>query len=177
MMALMRVLPPTVLAVLALAAAAEARTITHGTIHVGRGAEGIELDMTRAQVIGAAGNPLMENGLGTMSYASESSNGIFDVYRYQDTKRVRMLVIAFPHSTGWHLGNGISVFKAGAVGKLMDRYGKRLKRRYDQTADFRLYYLKSRLHGRPVETQFQVPRFSRSALVEDIFVLFTDRPA
>src|SRR5438270_14033336 len=104
---------PTLLVLLALAVPATARTITHGTIHVGRGAEGISLDMTRAQVIAAAGNPLMENALGTMSYAPESSNGIFDVYRYQDTRRVRMLVIAFPRSSGWHLGNGISVFRPG----------------------------------------------------------------
>ena len=162
---------------LAIATPAAARSITHGTIHVGRGAEGIELDMTRKQVVAVAGNPLMENPLGTMSYAPESANGIFDVYRYQDTKRVRMILIAFPRSTGWHLGNGLSVFKAGAVGKLIDHYGTRLKKRYDQTADFRVYYLRSTLKGRPVETQFQVPRFSRTALVEDIYILFTDRAA
>ena len=157
-------------------AIAAATSITHGTIHVGRGAEGIELDMTRKQVVAAVGNPLEENGQGVMFYAPQSK-GIFDVYRYQDTKRVRMLVIAFPRSTGWHLGNGISVFTAGAVGRLIDHYGTRLKKRYDQTADFRIYYLRSTLKGRPVETQFQVPRFSRTALVEDVFVLFTDRPA
>ena len=165
------------LATLAVTAPAAARTITHGTIHVGRGAAGVELDMTRAQVIAAAGMPLDENPLGTMSYAPESSGGIFDVYRYQDTKRVRMLVIAFPHSSGWHLGNGLPVFKAGAVGKLIDRYGTRLKKRYDPNEDFRIYYLKGKLGGRPVETQFQVPRFSRHALVEDVFVMFTDRAA
>ena len=165
------------LAVLALAAPAAARTITHGAIHVGRGAAGAELDMTRAQVVAALGNPLEDNPLGTMSYAPQSSGGIFDVYRYQDTKRVRMIVVAFPHSSGWHLGNGLPVFQAGAGGKLIDHYGTRLKKRYDRNEDFRIYYLKSRLKGRPVETQFQVPRFSRSALVEDVFVLFTDRAA
>jgi hypothetical protein len=127
-------------------------------------------------VVAALGMPLDENGLGTMFYGPESK-GIFDVYRYQDTKRVRMILISSPRSTGWHLGNGISVFKPGAVGRLIDRYGTRLKKRHEVAFDFRLYYLRSTLKGRPVETQFQVPRFSRKALIEDVFVMFTDRPA
>ena len=159
-------------AVLVCAAPAAARSISHGTIHVGRGAEGAELDMTHQQVVAAIGNPLSENGLGTMFYARQSK-GIFDVYRYQDTKRVRMIVVSFYKSTGWHLGNGLPVFTAGAVGKLIDHYGSRLRKRNVVAEDFRIYYLKSTLNGRPVETQFQVPRFSRNALVEDVFVLFT----
>ena len=170
-------LAATGLAALALAAPAFAGRISHGTIHVGRGAAGVELDMSRAQVVAAAGDPLMENSLGTMSYMPETANGIFDVYRYQDTRRVRMIVVAFPRSRAWHLGNGLPVFSPGAVGRLIDHYGTRLHRRRDVEADFRIYYLRGTLNGRPVETQFQVPRFSRSALVEDVFVLFTDRAA
>ena len=54
---------------------AAVRSITHGTINVGRGAEGVKLDMTRGQVIATIGMPLDENPLGTMSYAPESANG------------------------------------------------------------------------------------------------------
>ena len=68
-------------ALAAVAASSPARTLSSGVITVGHGVKGAELGMNRPQVVRKLGRPNMENGFGTMSYGSDRSNTIFDVYR------------------------------------------------------------------------------------------------
>ena len=79
-----------------------------GLVTVGRGAAGVTLGMTRAQVIARLGRPLKERG--PMSYENlppgkigpNTPHGEFDLYLANG--RVRMIVIS-PHA-GWHLRTG-----------------------------------------------------------------------
>jgi hypothetical protein len=155
---------------IALAAApAAARRVEAGTIHPGRGAAGVRLDMTRAQVVRRLGRPLADNGM-VLSYA-RPAHGIFDVYRDGATGRVRMLIIA-GHDRGWRLADGTAVFAPGAVRHLKARYGARLKRVTDPQTGDRMYVLWDRYHHRRVRTEFYVNHFGAHALVRDVFLLF-----
>jgi hypothetical protein len=167
------------LAVAAIACpSAQAAAIDHGRITVGRGAAGARLDMTRAQVIHKLGVPVAENANGLMSYQPDGASGIFDVYRYLDTKRVRMFVLAGFHGRSWRLADGNAIFARRSIARLYRHYGTRVHRVHDATTDDRTYVIKSTYRHRPVETQFLVDRFSRTkARVLDVFILFTDRGA
>jgi hypothetical protein len=164
---------------LAITLATAAVAVNHGTITVGRGAAGARLDMTHAQVVAKLGPPLAENGNGVMSYRPETANSIFDVYRYlQRPRHVRMFILAGFTGQSWKLRDGNAIFARHSIARLYKHYGKRVHRRHDAVTDDRMYVIKSRYKHRPVETQFEVDRFSRSkARVLDVFILFTDRPA
>jgi len=166
------------LAALLTAAPAHAGPVTHGTIVVGRGAAGARLDMTRAQVIAKLCAPEDENGNGVLFYEPDSANRIFDVYRDLDPpKHVRMFIIAGFHGQSFKLADGNAIFARRSIARLYKRYGTRVRRAHDDTGD-RWYFIKSRYHHRPVETQFHVDRFSRkNARVLDVFILFTDKGA
>ena len=169
----MRLLALTLAA--ALAPAAHAGEIDHGTITVGRGVRGAKLDMTRTQVVDKLGRPIAANGPGVMSYL-RPSNGIFDVYRYRDTKRVRMFIVS-ARGRGFKLRDGNHVFVRGAIDRLYDHYGSRVRPFRDPVNGDSFYVIDSRYHGRPVETRFEVNRLSRKrALVRNLIILFTDRP-
>jgi hypothetical protein len=176
MMYRVRTLLALTLGAAALAAPAQAKEVTHGTIVVGRGAAGARLDMTRAQVIDKLGAPESENGNGVMVYEKDGSSHIFDVYRHLDPpKHVRMFIIAGFHGRSWKLRDGNAVFARHAIARLYAHYGKRVHRVHDVTSDDRYYTIKSRYRHRPVETQFHVDRFGRNrARVLDVFLLFTD---
>jgi hypothetical protein len=157
--------------------ATAAVAVSHGTITVGRGAAGARLDMTRAQVIGKLGTPSYENANGLMSYQPTSADRIFDVYRYLDTKRVRMFILAGFRGQSWKLRDGNAIFARHSIARLYHHYGKRVHRVHDDTGD-RWYAIKGHFRHRPVVTEFHVDRFSRSkARVLDVFILFTDRAA
>jgi hypothetical protein len=154
------------------ASAAESRAIHGGTVAVGRGAAGARLDMTRAQVVAKLGRPLAANGESVMSY-ERPARGIFDIYRYSDTKRVRMMIIS-SRGHAWKLGDGNAIFAAGAIGRLYHRYGHRLHRFRDPVTGDKYYVVHSTYHHRPVESRFEVNRF-KHGLVRNLFILFTDR--
>jgi hypothetical protein len=157
--------------------ATAAVAVGHGTITLGRGAAGARLGMTRAQVVDKLGKPSYENANGLMSYQPTEANSIFDVYRYLDTKRVRMFILAGFTGQSWKLRDGNAIFARHSIARLYKHYGKRVHRAHDDTGD-RWYAIKGRFHHRPVVTEFHVDRFSRSkARVLDVFILFTDRPA
>ena len=164
------------LALLVTPAPAHAEPVTHGTIVVGRGAAGARLDMTRTQVIAKLGAPEDENGNGVLFYEPDSANRIFDVYRDLDPpKHVRMFIIAGFHGQSFKLADGNAIFARRSIARLYKHYGTRVRRAHDDTGD-RWYFIKSRYHHRPVETQFHVDRFSRKkARVLDVFILFTDK--
>jgi hypothetical protein len=158
------------------AAPATAKPVMGGTILVGRGAAGARLDMTRAQVIAKLGAPEDENGNGVLFYEPDGSDRIFDVYRHLDPpKHVRMFIIAGFRGKSFKLADGNAIFARRSIARLYKHYGKRVHRAHDDTGD-RWYFIKSRYHHRPVETQFHVDRFSRKkARVLDVFILFTDK--
>jgi hypothetical protein len=152
----------------------QARPIHRGTIIVGRGAAGARLDMTRHQVVAKLGRPVAANGEGVMSY-ERPARGIFDIYRYADSKRVRMIIVA-SHGRAWRLRDGNAIFAKAAIDRLYQRYGHRVHRVRDPRTGDAYYVIRSIYHHRPVETKFEVNRFSRKrALVRNLFILFTDR--
>jgi hypothetical protein len=144
-----------------------------GVVIVGRGAAGVTLGMTRAQVIARLGRPLKERGV--MSYENLPSgkisprtpHGIFDLYLANG--RVRMIVIS-PHS-GWHLSDGTHIFGSGVIARLMHRYGRRLKPTRIEDGE-RLYRITERYLGRTVWTEFYVEHFDANASVYGFDMLF-----
>jgi hypothetical protein len=159
---------------LALALAALAAPISHGTITVNRGIAGARLGMTRAQVVSHLGKPLSENGNGVMSYEPDSTaKGIFDVYRAQDTGRVRLFILAGMKGDAWRLGDGNPIFAKGGIDRLYTHFGTRVHKLNDKSDGSLYYYVKGRYRGRAVRTSFQVDRFSRKqARVLDVYVNF-----
>jgi hypothetical protein len=169
------VLTACALAAAALAASpAASRPIHGGTIVVGRGAAGARLDMTREQVVARLGPPVGASGESVMSYERPAA-GIFDIYRYSDTKRVRMMIVSSQRRE-WKLRDGNAIFTAGAIGRLYRHYGRRLHRFRDPITGDAYYVIHSTYHHRPVQTKFEVNHFSRKhGLVRNLFILFTDR--
>jgi hypothetical protein len=146
--------------------------ITSGVITVGRGANGVRLGMSRAQVIAKLGTPAYENASGYMQYVGDSAraNAMFDVYRDggASSTHVRMLGIA---GAGFRLSDGNHVFAAGGLGRLRSRFGARLK--FHQSSDGTLtYQLAGRFKGRRVQTDFDVTGPAADARVLDVFILF-----
>ena len=141
-------------------------------ITVGHGANGVELGMSRAQVVKKLGRPTAENGLGTLSYGSDSAHVIFDVYRLLDPPHtVRQFVISSPRNSHFLLQDGNRIFIKGGVRRLSDRYGKALTfHRFDDGTPY--YELVSKLHGKRVLTDFETDRRSLDAYVLDVFVVF-----
>ncbi len=160
---------------LCLPASAGATTapITSGVITVGRGANGVRLGMTRAQVIAKLGTPAYENGNGYMQYVGDSprANAMFDVYRAGggSSTHVRMLGIA---GAGFRLSDGNPVFAAGGLARLRSRYGARLKFHRSSDGTF-TYELAGRFKGRRVHTDFDVTGPAPDARVLDVFILFS----
>jgi hypothetical protein len=155
------------LAVLAAGApSVSARTITGGTITVGRGADGVTLGMTRAQTIHRLGRPVAENQNGVMSYGG--AQNIFDIYR-KFTRRVRQFVIA---QGSFRLSDGNRIFAPGGLRRLKRRYGQRLK--FHTFEDGSPYYeVVTHLNGRKVLNDFETDRRSiRTGRVLDVFILF-----
>jgi hypothetical protein len=154
------------------AASASAHTITSGVITVGRGANGVELGMTRAQVTGKLGRPNAENRLGTLTYGSDTANVIFDLYRLIDPPHtVREFVIASPHDAHFRLSDGNRIFTKGGLRRLAKRYGKALKfHRFDDGSPY--YELVTRFHGKTVKTAFPTDKRGLGAYVEDVFIAF-----
>lgn len=144
-----------------------------GVIIVGRGAAGVTLGTTRAQVIARLGRPLKERG--PMSYENlppgkispKTPHGMFDLYLANG--RVRMIVIS-PHS-GWHLSDGTHIFGSGVIARLMHRYGRRLKPTRIEDGE-RLYRITERYLGRTVWTEFYVEHFGANASVYGFDMLF-----
>jgi hypothetical protein len=144
-----------------------------GVVSVGRGAAGVTLGMTRAQVIARLGRPLSERG--AMSYESylpgknspRTPHGMFDLLLANG--RVRMIVIS-PHY-GWHLSDGIHIFASGAIARLMHRFGRRLKPTRIEDGE-RAYRITGRYLGRVVWTEFYVERFEADATVYGFDMLF-----
>ena len=160
------------LAAVALAAvlpATATAVVTKGTVTPNRGAKGIRLGMTRAQVVAKLMQPVYKNANGFMQYGPNSQPSIFDVYLDVGTTpdRVRLLGIA---GSGFCLaGGGPCLGVAGAVGKLKARYGTALKVVQLEDGE-RVYRLTGTLGGCDVFTDFTPVRFRPSSRILMVFI-------
>jgi hypothetical protein len=140
--------------------------INVGTFTVNRGAVGVRLGMTRAQVIAKLGQPLSETQFGTMSYASGSR--ILDIYLDTSVtpKRVRLFVIS---GRRYCTVSGICAFEKGGVGDLMNQYGSRLvpKTNPDGLA---CYQVVGSFQGRDVFTSFTVIAHKPGSRFINVFI-------
>jgi hypothetical protein len=150
-----------------LAAQSASATVERGRITPNRGAKGITLGMTRAQVVGRLGQPLFQNQNGYMEY---SRNNLFDVYVdvSPTPKRVRLIGISGPN---FCFGGGVCMFARGAVGELKDRYGSALKVVRLESGE-RVYRLTGMYRGCEVFTDFSPERLRRSARIIMTFIGF-----
>jgi hypothetical protein len=152
------------------AAAPLTKGVYGGVIRVGRGAAGVTLGMTRAQVIARLGRPFKEIKNRYMAYENSpprNPHGLFDLLL--EHSRVRMFVIS-PNS-GWRLADGIHIFASGSIERLMHRFGHRLRPTRIEDGE-RLYRITERYLGRTVWTEFYVARFGSKASVYGFDILF-----
>jgi hypothetical protein len=131
---------------LALAPAA-AGAVERGTIFVNRGAAGVTLGMTRAQVVARLGQPLYQNTHGYMQY---SKNNLFDVYLNTATKRVRLIGVS---GARFCTSGGVCMFRAGGLAKLKMQYGAALKKKVAPDGEV-TYEVGGKLGGKRVFTSF-----------------------
>jgi hypothetical protein len=125
-------------------------SVGSGTIHVGQGAAGVTVGMTRAAVVAKLGKPVYQNANGYMQYAKSSGDDLFDVYLNTATKRVRLIGISGKH---FCTAAGICMFRNGGIAKLKAQYGKALK--YLATEDgSKVYQVNGRFGGKKVFTAF-----------------------
>ncbi|HEY7003640.1 MAG TPA: hypothetical protein VH281_05110 [Gaiellaceae bacterium] len=131
------------------AASAALAVVTEGTIRQNRGAAGIRLGMTRAEVVKKLGQPLFENANGYMQYGPDNRPILFDVYR-GGHNRVRLLGISGRH---FCLASGTCMRERFGLRKLRHEFGERLKTVHTETGET-VYVLRSRFHGRRSFTSF-----------------------
>ncbi|MGD0167426.1 MAG: hypothetical protein ABSC51_09075 [Gaiellaceae bacterium] len=145
-------------------ACAAAAIVDQATIIVNKGAGGVTLGMTRAQVVAVLGKPLYENSYGYMQY---SSKNLFDVYRSGSrTGRVDMLGISGPR---FCLRNGICMLRRNNVAALKQKFGKRLT--FHKLSDGTLFYrVSGSFQGRRSYTEFDVDGPNRPARIIMIWV-------
>lgn len=136
-----------------LVAAPLTKGIHTGVIVVGRGAAGVRLGMTRAQVVARLGRPFNENSNGFMDYSGRGSPGLFDLYL--TAGRVTLIVVDGAPHQGWRLADGNHIFDSGGFARLRHRYGSRLKLTRLDHVEW-VYRIASRLNGRTVWTDFSV---------------------
>jgi hypothetical protein len=147
-------------------AGAAAQPIESGRIAVGRGVHGVTLGMTRAQVVARLGRPISQNAIGYMEY---SEKHLFDVYVRRGTpKRTDLISAAGP---GFCLSGGICSLTKGSLKRLVGRFGERLDvELYPEDADAPDYVIRSRFHGRPVNTAFS---HGRGQIVQ-VYIAYAD---
>jgi hypothetical protein len=125
--------------------------INAATFNTNRGAAGVTLGMTRAQVVAKLGQPLSQSLGGAMTYATGSR--IFDVYLDQGSpRRVRMIILS---GKRYCTASGICMLTVGGVGDLLDQFGSRLKPKTNPDG-LECYQITGRFRSRAVFTSFTV---------------------
>lgn len=151
----------------ALVATSATAAVTRAAFTPNRGAAGVKLGMTRAQVITRLGQPIAESDFGALSYGSGAR--IFDVYLDQrHPRRVRMLGIS---GRNYCTAGGICTRRAGGVGKLKARYGSKLVQKTNPDG-LKCFQLVGTFAGKPVFTSFTVGGFAASSRILMVFVLY-----
>jgi hypothetical protein len=156
------------LAFLVVTLAADA-AVSKGTITPSRGAAGVTLGMTRAQVVARLGQPIFQNQHGYMQYAPDSGP-LFDVYLDASAtpRRVRLIGIS---GRRFCFPGGPCLHAAGGVGNLRTKYGTRLKLAKLETGE-RVYRLSGAYRGCKTFTDVTPGRFRRSARLIQVFIGF-----
>ncbi len=151
-------------AALALPAAGSA-VVERGTITPNRGARGVTLGMTRAQVVALLGKPVYKNQHGYMEYSKQN---LFDLYLDVSTSpdRVRLIGISGPR---FCFAAGFCMYDEGAVGKLKTAYGSALKVVRLEDGE-RVYRLRGTFEGCDVFTDFSPERFKSSSRIMMVFI-------
>lgn len=155
----MRLIALVWLVLLALPAGAAA-AVEEGTVAVNRGAAGILLGMTRAEVVATLGEPLYENDYGYMEY---SEDNLFDLYRRGG--KVDLIGMSGPR---FCTKDGICCLKRH-VGKLQTKFGSRLRLETAEDGS-QSWVVRGRVAGKRVFTAFDVDGPGRGARILMIWV-------
>ncbi len=123
-------------------------TVNHGTITVSRGAAGVTLGMTRAQVIAKLGRPSYQNANGLLEYGKIPV--IFDVYLNTATNRVRLISIS---GSRFCTTARVCMLRNGGLAKLKAQYANLLKKSVAEDGEI-TYEVDGKFAGRPVFTSF-----------------------
>ena len=161
-----------VLAAVAVAAALPAAgiaVVTQGTITPNRGAKGIRLGMTRAQLLAKLGQPVYRNANGFMQYGPNDQPILFDVYLDVATTPDRVRLIGISGEGFCLAAGGPCLREKGAVGKLKARYGAALKIVQLEDGE-RVYRLTGTSGGCDVFTDFTPARFRPSSRILMVFI-------
>ena len=153
------------------AAAAGRELVTGGLVTPNRGAKGITLGATRAQVIAKLGQPVFKNANGFMQYGKDSLGIAFDVYLDVSLTpaRVRLLGI---NGAGFCLATGgPCLMEKGGVGKLRARYDGGLKKVKLEDGE-QVVWLKGTYRGCKVFTDFGEAGRPPSARIGMVFIGF-----
>ncbi|HST32856.1 MAG TPA: hypothetical protein VLJ80_04965 [Solirubrobacteraceae bacterium] len=145
-----------------------------GVVTPGVGAGGIELGMSRAQVIARLGRPFVDLDHEFMEYArSHPGDGSargeyreFDLY----LRDGRVTSIAIGNQPGFHLATGERVSGPGAISALRRRFGHRLKAVHGLGGP--LYRIVDRRRGKIVWTDFSTPRFGPHAKITSVDIVW-----
>jgi hypothetical protein len=121
--------------------------VEQGTIVVNRGAAGVKLGTTKAQVVALLGKPLFENAHGYMQY---SKSNLFDVYLNPATKRVRLIGISGPK---FCTVKGVCMMKKGGLAKIKAQYGAALRKSVAEDGEVS-YEVAGVYNGKKVFTSF-----------------------
>ena len=152
-------------------AAAGSELVTGGLVTPNRGAKGVKLDMTRAQVVAKLGQPSFKNANGFMQYGKDSLGILFDVYLdvTKQPARVRLLGI---NGAGFCLvTGGPCLMEQGGVGKLRARYDGGLKTVKLEDGE-KVVWLKGKYLGCKVFTDFGEAGRPASARIGMVFIGF-----
>ncbi|MCC6222800.1 MAG: hypothetical protein IT201_04840 [Thermoleophilia bacterium] len=141
--------------------------VERGPFTPGKGARGVRIGMTRAQVVAKLGQPLYENAYGYMQY---SLNNLFDVYldASASPKRVRMIGISGPKFC--LAGTDICLLAKGGLGKLKQRYGTDLVVTQLENGED-VYRLTRTFGGCETYTDFSATGSAGSARLTQVFIL------
>ena len=137
---------------------------------MGRGAGGVQLGDTRAQVVESLGRPYYENRNGYMQYLPDDARGIFDVYRFNGLKTSRVRMLGVGDGRFRFAGTDQHVLGRGVLPYLRREYGQRLRYSPDSSGE-PWYSIRARFGGFRTLTSFSVPRRARDPRVAMVFIL------
>ncbi len=165
----MRARIPAILCTIALLAlpAGAAAIVEKGKFTPGKGARGVQIGMTKAQVLAKLGKPVYQNTYGYMQYAKKN---LFDVYLDTSVspKRVRMIGISGPKFC--LAGAGFCMYDKGAIGKLKQHYGSDLVLTQLESGED-VYRLTRTINGCATYTDFSPSKPGNSAKIIQVFIL------
>ena len=161
-------------AILAAPATAAARGPINSDLTVGRGAGGVQLGDSRAEVVDLLGKPYDENKNGYMQYLPDNADGIFDVYRFNGAKTSRVRAIGVSDRRFRFKGTDQRVVGREVLPWLRQHYGRRVRYEPDEESGEPWYVVRTRFRGNRTFSSFSVNRKGRNPRVSMVF-LSTER--